>query len=113
MPPSVEIANITLPIKHAYKPPQLASEERSLLYTSQKKLRRLVRSGVVAFGLISLLAPILVMYFVHSRAARVVVVCVSIAAFAIAISLITTATNSELMAAIAGWVSSIGQLYSC
>ena len=56
---------------------------------------------VLLFGLLVLLAPILVLYFVRTPPGRLAVVCTAIGLFGGIVAMTTTATNAELLASMA------------
>lgn len=58
-------------------------------------------ASVLFFGLLALLVPILILYFVKGHSGRLAVVCVAIGAFAIIVATTTSASNAELLASMA------------
>lgn len=76
--------------------------DKYLVYNDPAKIKRTTRALVLCFGIFIFLSPILVIYFVPAVSYRLAVVCVAVTLFSIIVATATTASNAELLAAMAG-----------
>jgi len=77
-------------------------ESLELNYISPRKTRRLMRTLVTMLGCLFLLTPIILLYFVQSDFAKLVIIVCSLVAFATVTAVFTTAENWEVIAAMVG-----------
>jgi hypothetical protein len=82
-------------------PEPLAREKDLFIKTSRVKLERAIRAAMVFFGLLSLLVPIIALYFVRGKTSRLAIVCAATSIFAVAVALGTTAKNEQVLASMA------------
>ncbi|KAI9780828.1 MAG: hypothetical protein M1839_006455 [Geoglossum umbratile] len=82
---------------------QLAEDNQYLVFSSQSRLQRTVRLFVVFFGLLSLLSPILALFYVKHKESRLGIVCSAIVIFALVVASFAPARNVEILAAVAAY----------
>ena len=68
---------------------------------SQKRLRLTTRTLVFIFGILTLLIPILVFFFVRGKVGRLINIYAAIGIFGSIVIATTIATNAELLASLA------------